>query len=80
MFVEKKMWQEYYHNEDGSLIRDICMEDDGCLVYQIVFDFESKRYYCYIDAFNVEEALGIFFINHDNVMYSHVIDHFEVQF
>lgn len=72
------MWKIYYRNEADSLIRDICYPMLNYPTYQIVFDFDGERYYCYIDAINVNEALGIFFAHHKNVTYNHIVDHFEV--
>lgn len=46
--------------------------------YEVIFDFEEQRYYCFIYAINMDEALGIFFINHNNVTYNHVVNHTEV--
>lgn len=70
------MWQEEYRKENNAYIRDICNDANG--TYEIVFDFDNERYYCYIDADTVEEALGRFFMQHDNVTYDNIVDHFEV--
>lgn len=77
------MWKnEYFDNNDG-LYRELNREDDGTPIeeigrYEIVFDCEDQRYYCFVDALNMDEALGIFFVNHDTVTYKNVIDHMEV--
>lgn len=72
-------WKNHYRNEAGSLVRDICYPMiDELETYEVIFDFDGERYYCYIDALNVNEALGIFFVNHENITYSHVVDHFEI--
>lgn len=77
------MWKNEYWNNDGELYRDLNREDDGTAIeeiarYEIAFDFEGQRYYCFVDAINMEEALGIFFINHDTVTYQNIIDHMEI--
>lgn len=76
------MWQEEYWDNDGELYRDLSREDDGTPIdkigrYEIVFDF-GKRYYCFIDAISMDEALGIFFRNHDTVEYQNIVDHMEI--
>lgn len=70
-------------DDNDGVFRYLNIEDDGTDVkeinrYEIVFDFEEQRYYCFIDAINMEEALGIFFVNHDTVMYKHIADHMEI--
>lgn len=80
MWDNKNLWKNKYRNEQGSLSRDIFDPDHGDFdpTFEIVFDFDGERYYCYIDANTVEEALGRFFRLHENVMYSQVVDHFEI--
>lgn len=80
MWDNKTLWKNKYHNEQGSFTRDICVpdKDDFDPTFEVVFDFDGERYYCYIDAYTVEEALGIFFMLHENVTYNHVVDHFEI--
>lgn len=78
-----KEWQEKYWDNDGERYRDLDRGDDGTPGdevgrFEIVFDFQRKRYYCFVDAINVNEALGIFFRNHDGVVYSNVVDHIEI--
>lgn len=46
--------------------------------YEIVFDVNNERFYCYIVATNIVEALGIFFMIHPHVAYSHIVEHMEV--
>lgn len=78
-----KDWtKEYFENEDG-FYRYInrtnnSMSMSNISKYEIVFDCEKNRYYCFVDAINIEEALGIFFINHDTVTYSNIVDTMEV--
>lgn len=77
------MWKNKYFDNDGGLYRDLDRGDDGTPMeevgrYEIVFDFEEKRYYCFVDAINMYEALGIFFVNHDTVTYEDVIDQMEI--
>ena len=79
------MWKDEYW-ENGTtrdLCRDIGREDDGTpreeiRRYEVVFDVEGERRYCYIDAINIDEALGMFFRNHDTVTYKDIVDHMEV--
>lgn len=73
---------EYYDN-DGDLYRDLNREDDGTDIkdigrYEIIFDVDKQRYYCFVDAINMDEALGIFFRNHPHITYEMVVDHMEV--
>ena len=73
---------EYYDN-DGDLYRDLNREDDGTDIeeigrYEIIFDVAKQRYYCFVDAINMDEALGIFFKNHQHVTYEMIVDHMEV--
>ena len=77
------MWKNKYWDNDGELYRDLDREDDGTSIedigrYEIVFDFEEQRYYCFVDAINIDEALGIFFKNHDTVKYEHIVEHMEI--
>ena len=46
--------------------------------YEIIFEVDKERYYCYIDAPNIDEALGVFFVNHPHITYDMVVDHMEV--
>jgi len=77
------MWREkYWDSGDGSLMRDLDREDDGTPIesigrYEIVFDVDGFRRYCYVDAVSMDEALGNFFRNHDDVRYKDIVDHFE---
>ena len=73
---------EYYDN-DGDLYRDLNRDDDGTDIkdigrYEIIFDVDKQRYYCFVDAINMDEALGIFFRNHPHITYEVVVDHMEV--
>lgn len=73
---------EYYDN-DGDLYRDLNREDDGTDIkdigkYEIIFDVDKQRYYCFVDAINMDEALGIFFVNHPHINYDMIVDHMEV--
>ena len=45
--------------------------------YEIVFEVETKRYYCFVDAQGVNEALGLFFSEHPHISYEMVVDHVE---
>ena len=46
--------------------------------FKIIFDVSGKRYYCFVVAGNMDEALGIFFRNHPHVTYDMVVNHTEV--
>ena len=78
------MQQEKYWNSDGCLYRDLDREDDGTPIdeigrYEIIFEFREQRYYCFVDAVSLDEALGNFFRNHDTVEYQNIVDHMEIQ-
>lgn len=77
------MWQKEYWDNDELLYRDLDREDDGTPIdeigrYEIIFDFEGQRYYCFVDAININEALGNFFKNHDTVEYNNIVEHIEI--
>lgn len=77
------MWQKEYWDNDGSLCRDLCREKDGASIeeignYEIIFEIDKQRYYCFVTAINMNEALGIFFKNHDTVKYENIVDHVEI--
>lgn len=71
-----------YHENCGAFYRDLNRPYDRINLidigrYEIIFE-AGQRYYCYIDAINMDEALGIFFKNHPHVTYEMIIDHMEV--
>ena len=73
---------EYWDN-DGDLYRDLNRAYDRINLidigrYEIIFDVAKQRYYCYVDAINMDEALGVFFVNHPHITYDMVVDHMEV--
>lgn len=77
------MWQEEYWDNDGLLYRDLDRDNDGTPIedigrYEIVFEFGEQRYYCFVDAVSLDEALGIFFRNHNTVEYNNIVDHMEI--
>ena len=78
------MWQEKYWNNNGLYYRELLdREDDGTPTdeigkYEIIFEFGEQRYYCFVEARNIDEALGIFFRNHNTVEYNTIVDHFEI--
>jgi len=42
-------------------MRDIDRDDDGTPMedigrYEVIFDYDGVRYYCYLDAVNIDEA------------------------
>ena len=84
-------WQSEYWENNECLYRDIDYEYDNSpdMIddsfdyhnlgrYQIIFEYDNQRYYCYIDAFNLNEALGLFFKNHNNVTYDNIVEHLEI--
>lgn len=46
--------------------------------YEIVFEVKGERFYCYIAATNLVEALGWFFVTHPHITYEHIVEHMEV--
>lgn len=46
--------------------------------YRIIFDIQKERYYCDVEALNIDEALGVFFAEHPHITYAMVVDHMEV--
>lgn len=75
-----KDWRMMYDEEH---IADLNREDDDTPIedlgrFEVVFDVGDERYYCYIDAINIYEALGKFFSKHQNITYLNIIDHMEV--
>ena len=80
---DNTMWKTEYWKNDEELYRDLDREDDGTPIedigrYEIIFDFDKQRYYCFVDAINLNEALGIFFKNHNTVTYAHILEHMEI--
>lgn len=70
---------KYLDNGDGSLMRDMVRDDDGTSVddigtYEVVFDFKGQRFYCYIDAIDIDEAMERFWQQHPGVTMKHVVD------
>ena len=64
-------------------MRDIDRDDDGTPIeeigrYEVVFDFEGVRYYCYLDAIDVDEAVEMFLEYHPGVTMKQVVDTLEV--
>ena len=47
----------------------------GC--YEIIFDVEGERFYCFVYAKNLAEALGRFFMSHPHITYDKVAEHIE---
>ena len=50
----------------------------GFATYEIVFDIGRDRFYCYIAAGSMDEAIGIFFKAHPHITYEMIVDHVEV--
>ena len=79
----KLEWQSMYWDNDGLWYRYLDWQEeepspDEVPRYEIVFDFDGIRFYCFVDARNVDEALGIFFRHHQTVTYYHIVDHLEI--
>ena len=69
--------------EDGCFQLDLNREPDDIPGnelgrYEIVFELSNRRYYCFCDAVNMDEALGQFFRAHRHIPYSLIVDHVEV--
>ena len=65
------------------MMLDMDRDDDGTPIeeigrYEVVFDFEGQRYYCYIDAVDIDEAMAMFWAKHPGVTMKHVVDTLEV--
>lgn len=80
---DNTMWKTEYWENDEGLYRDLDREDDGTPIedigrYEIIFDFDKQRYYCFVDSISLNEALGIFFKNHNTVTYDHILEHMEI--
>ena len=74
---------KYKPTGDGSYQRDLIREPDNALAielarYEIIFEIAHRRYYCFCDAVNMDEALGQFFREHRQIPYSLIVDHVEV--
>ena len=83
--MKKTDWMEEYWDNDGEQYRDldaVADFDAGALPdmnrYEIIFDFNGVRRYCFVDAASMDEALGNFFRNHHNVAYDNIVEHMEV--
>lgn len=58
-------------------------EDDGTPIeqiqpYEIVFDYEGERYYCFVDGINSNEALGLFFSSFQNLTMDNLVEILEI--
>ena len=45
--------------------------------YEIIFEADDERFYCFVDAEDMEKALGRFFMAHPHITYNMVTDHVE---
>lgn len=73
------MWKDEYYDDGSCMRRDLYAEnsmEDAC--YEIVFDKDGSGYYCFVHALCIDNALGIFFRAHDDVMYGEIVDYMEV--
>lgn len=71
------------HKWDLDLFREANKGDDNTPEedlddYEVIFEVNDDRYYCYIFAVNMNEALGLFFKAHPHVTYEMIVDHIEV--
>ena len=64
------------YGKDGTIF--LSRDDTYMGEFEIIFDVSGKRYYCFVVAGNMDEALGIFFRNHPNIAYDMIVDHTEV--
>ena len=67
---------EKYDKDHCRFISDSEREEDA--EYEVIFEVDKQRYYCYIITTNMIEALGIFFVDHPHITYNMVVDHTEV--
>lgn len=74
-YPELSMYDEENHRLDLT-------RDDPELygpVYEVVFDVEGARYYCYLHGTeSLLEALGLFFQDNPNITYDMIVEHTEV--
>lgn len=71
-------WRDNYDSDNTSSLYESNLDDDSLETWQITFEYEDDRYYCFVYAHSLNEALGMFFKEHPNVTYDYVIDHEEV--
>ena len=45
--------------------------------FEVIFDYDGNRYYCEIEAIDMNEALGIFYKNHPHIAYDMIAGHIE---
>ena len=64
------------YDKDGTIFLN--RDNTYMSEFKIIFDVDGKRYYCFVVAGNMDEALGIFFRNHPHITYDMVVDHTEV--
>ena len=64
------------YDKDGTIF--LSRDDTYIGEFEIIFDVSGKRYYCFVVAGNMDEALGIFFRNYPHITYDMVVDHTEV--
>ena len=76
-------WKKEYHNDGKKLYRNLNKNSIESPIkenkkYEFVFNFENQKYYCFINAISMEEAIRTFFLNHIGVTYQDVITHREI--
>ena len=77
------LFEMEYRHTDRGMVGYLDAENDYDLCrnmgqYEVIFDYAGERYYCYIDAVSMDEALGNFFRHHKYLCYSELVDHTEV--
>lgn len=71
-------WQESYDDDHTSSLCEHGLDDESLEAWQITFEHDGDVYYCFVYAHNLNEALGTFFKEHDNISYDRVIAHEQV--
>lgn len=74
---------EQYWDNDGCLYRELDRENDGTSHedigrYEVLLNFAGTRYYCFINAVSMEEAMFLFFKKHPHITYEMIEDHMEI--
>lgn len=66
-------WATLYNADYIRTIED----EEKTRNYEVIFQIDGVRRYCFISADSIEEALGVFFQHHPDVTYNDVVDHCE---
>ena len=79
--MSEKYPELHRYDEENCLDLDRPLDDtpiEELGRYEITFEAEGKRFYCFVDAITMNEALGQFFRWHPHITYEMVIEHMEV--